>query len=238
MMILGIKRILFICLFSFVGLINIFGQKVKTAGKAMLVMQGIDLSSNVLLDTIVVPDNTYAVGPVEDLQGEITIFEGVPYISYIENNEIRTEINRTVKAPFLAYANVEKWSSFELEFEVNNQDELSTLIEEYVNEYLKNYDEPFPFLVKGNFEYIKFHVIMRNKENEFHSHELHKQSKVIFERDTVDGILVGFFSKHHEGVFTHKGKFTHIHYLAENRSETGHLDGIRIKGKVILMFPF
>lgn len=52
-----------------------FSQEVFTSGKAKNVMMGIDLSATVALDTLLEKQHLFALGPVDDLQGEITVLD-------------------------------------------------------------------------------------------------------------------------------------------------------------------
>jgi acetolactate decarboxylase len=74
---------------------------------------------------------------------------------------------------------------------------------------------------------------MRDQSEKEHNHDLHKKSKVHFTEKSVSGTLLGFYSTQHEGVFTHKGQYIHVHFVNENKRATGHLDGIIVKKAVI-----
>ena len=78
-------------LLVFITLFSIFAlsQEVHTSGKAKNVMMGIDLSATVALDTLMVKQHLYALGPVDDLQGEITVFDGEVYAAEVTNKRKR-----------------------------------------------------------------------------------------------------------------------------------------------------
>ncbi|MGY6561628.1 MAG: FmdE family protein [Luteibaculaceae bacterium] len=214
-----------------------YTQSVYSAGKAQKVMHGLDLSNTIQLDSILIPGQTIAVGPVENLQGEITVFMGKPIVSTLRGNTIETQLNPLVKAPFLAYSQVPKWFSFTHQVSIQNQKDLEKAIDSLAKWVGIDTEQPFPFYIESTFDSLSFHIIMRDTNNATHSHELHKKSKVMFTRYRQAGVLVGLYSKKHEGVFTHKNSYIHVHYLNNAQTETGHLDYITHNGNITLYLP-
>src|SRR3954466_6589517 len=54
--------------------------------------------------------NLFALGPVEGLNGEITVLNSDPSIAVIRDGKPAIEKTFDVKAPLLVYAQVEKWT--------------------------------------------------------------------------------------------------------------------------------
>jgi len=48
--------------------------------------------------------------------------------------------------------------------------------------------------------------------------------------------VVGFFSRNHEGVFTHSGSRAHLHVVLE-KGDSGHVDELRAGPQVKLILP-
>ena len=230
------KLLVFIIAMSW-GL-TLTAQNVLVSGKAKNVMMGIDLSSTVFLDTLNLK-NLYGVGPVEDLQGEITIYEGEVISSSVLNKKkkFRTQANSTIRAPFLVYAQVEDWATYEVSINVTDNSMLEQVIDSLRIAHGIADDTPFPFLVEGNFLEVSYHIIRRNKREKEHNHEAHNKAKVKFGACLTDAILVGFYSTQHEGVFTHKSQYIHVHYLKADKSVTGHLDELVHEGNVKISLP-
>jgi acetolactate decarboxylase len=224
-----IMRVLFFFLMSMVA----YGQ-VQIAGKAKNVMMGIDLSSNIWLDTIV-QLGVYGLGPVDDLQGEITLIDGVVHASSVVNGEVRTHHSPNVKAPFFVYAHVEEWEAYEISVEVHSMSDLQHIIEDLAQS--AGMEGPFPFRIKGNAEYLKYHIIMRDLGEKAHSHEAHKKAKVQMEQSSVPVECLGFFSREHEGVFTHKGQYIHVHVVLQEPLLSAHVDNISAMGKLVVFLP-
>lgn len=227
-----------VSLISIVLLTSCFDKKpydVKTAGKAMDVMKGTSLENNISLDTILKP-GMYGLGPYDNLQGEITLYNGIPFVSTVENGKVKMRIDSNAKAPFFVYSHLNyrkvketvRWKRVEdIEHSVRR-------IKQYYN---IPEDDAFPFIIEGEFAKIKLHIIMRDTDEASHSHEAHQKAKVSFEYKNIEGKLIGFYSKHHQGVFTHKDSRIHVHFLAADGSVTGHLDDIRHQSGIRVTFP-
>ncbi|GGE06966.1 acetolactate decarboxylase [Psychroflexus salis] len=228
------KKILVLLLLILFSTVN--AQKVYTIGKAMDVMKGIDLSAKVKLDTLV-QKSLFALGPVAELQGEITILNGEIYVSAIQNKKVVNTKPKSLSASFLVYSYPSKWDSFFIEKPIKSLKELEKTIEEIASEKGINTNEAFPFIIEANFDEIQTHIINKNPSEKLHNHEMHKKAKVKFTKNNKNGSLLGFYSKHHEGIFTHKGSYLHLHYVNTNTAETGHLDQIVLSSKFIIKLP-
>lgn len=225
-------------------------QWVLHAGQARDVMQGHDLSSKVFLDTLTARPHMYAVGPNEDLQGELTVHNSRVVLSEASEENavtldgaslgkpaIDTRMGWRVRAPFLVYAYVPQWQTFELEVKLGSLDDIDHMIDSLMAAHGYDAEQATPFLIDGTFEEVKFHIIKRDTNEAGHSHEQHKKAKKHFERRFKEAHLVGFYSRHHEGIFTHKGARIHVHWLRRDLRSTGHLDGIFHQGKVTVSLP-
>jgi acetolactate decarboxylase len=224
----------FLCLFTEFPL---QAQKVFTSGAARNVMMGTDLSSTVKLDTLLNAEHLFALGPIHDLQGEITVFDGVPYTSRSNSGTISTTIDSAVRAPFLVYAYVQNWISVDVETSISSMEGLANLIDSVARVYGYAKDAVFPFRLHANWDKADFHIIMRDSLETEHSHERHDKAKQKFTDHNTSADLVGFYSMHHEGVFTHRGEFIHVHFLRSDRSATGHLDLLNHRGNVTIFLP-
>ena len=233
-------KLIFLLFFSLIHALFVSSQKVYTSGKAKNVMMGIDLSSTVALDTLLVKQHLYALGPVDDLQGEITVFDGEVCAAEVTNKRKRNVKLREaegLKAPFLVYAYVPEWKTYSVEVDLQNLKDLENIVDSLgrVHGYTKK--EAFPFLVEATFLEVEYHIIKRNKREKQHSHEAHNAAKIHFSNCLIPSNLVGFYSRHHEGVFTHKGHFIHVHFLPKDRRITGHLDKLNHSGAVLFSLP-
>jgi acetolactate decarboxylase len=215
----------------------LIAQTVQSIGAAKLVMTGADLSNKVFLDTLVEQPGLYAVGPVDNLQGEITVFNSRVITSTVVDGQIVTAEQPGVMAPFLAYAYVEEWQVVTFEASIKGLKELEKLMDSLAQIVGIHADSAFPFLIYAPWQMLEYHIIMRDLDESTHSHEAHKKAKVKFRAGQTPGHLVGFFSRHHEGIFTHKGQFIHVHFLSDNEEATGHLDYLEHIGKIEVYLP-
>jgi acetolactate decarboxylase len=216
---------------------SVQAQQVFTAGAARNVMMGTDLSPHVQLDTLLDHPHLFALGPVEDLQGEITVFDGQAFTATATPSGIITQVSPGIRAPFLVYAYVPRWAAYEMDHHIDGPKALETVIDSLGQAHGYGAEEAFPFRLSGQWDQVDYHIIMRDKTEEQHSHAAHDRAKRRFTLEQVTGDIVGFFSRNHQGVFTHKGQFIHPHFLAADRSTTGHLDGLQHHGRYTVYLP-
>lgn len=227
--------ILFTCIFS--GCTSPGAMpEVHSSGAARNVMTGADLSVTVSLDTLAGPGFT-AIGPAESVRGEITAIDGRVFVSRISEGQVFTEENPSVKAPFLAYTYVNDWETVTLHTALNGLKDLEQLADSMRRARGIPVDRPFPFRINFRPQRLDFHIIMRDTTETVHSHEAHAAAKVKFSERKGVWDLVGFYSRNHEGVFTHKGRYIHVHAISADRKVTGHLDGIAHKGGLSFSLP-
>lgn len=200
------------------------------------VMMGEDLSAHVQLDSLKSIPNLYAVCPLNRLEGEVTILNGQIYRSTVQHNQVYTDQQFVGTAPFMVYAQVKSWNAFVLTVHLHREEDVQTLIESMAVKEGYNTSQAFPFLIQAQFDTIAYHVISKPKGEKKHNHTLHNKAKKHFQETATEGTLLGFYSKHHEGVFTHKGSFTHVHYVSKDESVTGHVEKAVVRTKEITLF--
>lgn len=175
-------------------------------GMARNVMMGTDLSPQVQLDSLLERPHLYALGPVDDLQGELMVVDGRARASVVVKGKQELRDASKMRAPFLVYSYVPAWTEIKLAAPIESADMLEQLLAKYAQAHGIPAGTAFPFRLTGVFDEVKYHVIMRNKNEKQHAHEAHNKAKQHFVETEVAGELLGFFSTQHEGVFTHKGK--------------------------------
>jgi acetolactate decarboxylase len=230
-----IITVIFIVLFSSSLIAQV---KVKTVSAMKPVMMGEDLSAHVSLDTLTQLPHLYAVCPLNRLQGEVTIIDGEIYKSTV-NSKGQIETSRTFEgtAPFMVYTQVDRWIPIKVSAFIQSENDLQALIEKVAKENGIDTESAFPFKVEGKFDTVRFHIISKPLKEKKHNHELHDKAKKHFIETSIKGTLVGFFSKHHQGVFTHRGSFTHVHFLDQMESMTGHLENITVDSELTICIP-
>lgn len=201
-------------------------RSVKNKGALMQLMSG-NLEATVSLDSLQTLPHLYALGALENLKGEIQIFDGQSFVSKKEAfNKVQIQPTFDHKASLLVYAQVPKWDdAIQLdEFTINSQLEKQIKNAAIVNGI--DAEKPFPFLIKGRPSLLSWHVINWNDNDMEHSHKKHLESGPhgTFENKEVE--IIGFYSEKHKAVFTHHTTFLHMHFKTDYKGIAGHVDSI------------
>lgn len=200
---------------------------VQHRGALMNLMSG-NLEATASLDSLETLPHLYALGALENLDGEIQIFDSESYVSKTDiNNSVKLENNFNHKASLLVYAQVSEWSDgIELDT-FNDNSNLEKQIKRLAIQQGINVNRPFPFLLKGTGSTLNWHVIQWPEGDMDHTHKKHRESGAhgVLENKEVE--IIGFYSEKHKAVFTHHTTFLHMHFKTENKeSIAGHVDGI------------
>ncbi len=116
---------------------------VKWVGAQRDVLQG-DISGHVTLISISHLQHLYALGPVERLQGEVSIFESVPTISRITDSAICVDTDFEVSACFLVYAQVNAWRRVTIPIAIDEEATLESYIVKTASELRHRYQSTLP----------------------------------------------------------------------------------------------
>jgi acetolactate decarboxylase len=153
--------------------------KVNYYGALKNMMRKGDLSAYASLADFKNKKHLYALGAVENLKGEVQIFNGKPFITSVENNELKFDSNFEKKASLLVVSSVESWKEFKIPTSIKTKPELEVYIEKIAKENGMNTEEPFPFLIDGVVDSFDWHVINWKDGDTNHSHQKHKTSSFL-----------------------------------------------------------
>ncbi|MFN3841060.1 MAG: acetolactate decarboxylase [Cyclobacteriaceae bacterium] len=208
---------------------------VKHAG-AMSTMGAENFKGNILLDTLT-KNNLYGLGPYGKMQGEITIVNGKPLIAEaLADGSARVSQTWKAEAPFFVYQQVPEWTSYEFKSKVNDLNDLQTAIEAIANQ--KGYDLsiPFAFRIVGTIPMLTTHIVTP-RSPDVPGYQAGK-NQINYTLTHTKGELIGFYSQHHQGVYTHKSSNIHIHFVSHDFTQMGHVDKISLSDETyMLMFP-
>lgn len=209
-------------------------DKVVTIG-AMNTM-GKDYEPKVWLDTISNKTHLYGMGPYDRMKGEIMVFDGKPfYASAFVEGKAQVGVSWDIYSPFFFYSNVNQWEVFDLDDSISSVTELQKSIEALAKRNGYNLDKPFPFRIKGIFDEITLHIVTpRNPDVEGYIPDRKQQ---VFDFEQTPGELLGFYSQHHEGIFTHGASFMHVHFISDDYTFMGHVDKLISNGTLKLYLP-
>lgn len=204
------------------------GPEVKIAGELRKIMMENNTAASIDLDEIASRQNLYALGAVENLNGEILIWNNKPFISHVIGNTFATDTSYEAKAALLVYAEVPEWINFSVPTDLT-RDELDSFLANLAEE--NHLGQPFPFLLRGNAEELKWHVVAPGAD---HSHTNAGYNGVDADKE-VDAL--GFYSTNHKGIFTHHDSNMHLHFRFQNSTNAGHVDDLIIKNGSIVSLP-
>jgi acetolactate decarboxylase len=192
-----------------------------------------EIFSKIDLDTISNKDNLYALGPVEQMTGEILVYDGKSYVSkVITDSTMQVTETYEAGAPFLVYSNVSDWKRVEVPENVSSLKDFET----FITVQAQALDAPFTFKLQGSVKSALIHVQNLPPGTKVSSpQEAHVgQKKYSLDNREVD--LLGFYSTNHKGIFTHHDTNMHIHLITKDLKMMGHLDEVEFD-KVTLFLP-
>lgn len=194
-----------------------------------------DVSGKVPLTRFSGTEHLYAVGPVAEMDGEITVIDSIFHIARVRKEEITTDSDLTTSASFLVWSEVPSWKPpATLGEGAEDQGQLETMIETLASENGVDTTMPFPFLIDGRVKAVDYHILDPKKSSSPAS-DHRSRAKAITSKD-VPARIIGFFSKSHGGIFTHMGSMTHLHVLDAN-GYSGHVDAISLYPKAVVLLP-
>lgn len=217
---------------------------VESVGNRRAIMQG-DLAGKVVLATLRDRPGLYALGPVAGLQGEITIADGVPHVSVLDDQGQPVELPEDEawrrSAIFLAYAETTAPGTPTTLEPVPKLSALRPIVEATAGRQGIDLDATaFPVVIEGVASRLRYHVIWK-QDDAPHSHQAHQRAKITFDRREVPVRLIGVFSRPGEGAYTHPGNPLHLHVVlpAQDGDGTvsGHVDGLELAAGAVLRIP-
>ena len=209
--------------------------EVKYSGALRTIMSGI-IEPVIRLDSLSDKKNLYALGAVENLKGEIQIFDSKPSNSFVVDSNLQIKDSYNLKATLLVYAEVEEWDSYKLE-DSTTKDELESTIFELAKSNGINTEKPFPFLLEGKVATLDWHVINWTEGDTIHNHKKHKDSGKNGTLKNIDVEILGFYSTKHKAVFTHHTTNMHLHFKTKDNAIAGHIDDMMLNENITLKLP-
>jgi acetolactate decarboxylase len=196
---------------------------VHWSGQIKDVHNGNDLSAHIDINDIEPKTNLWAIGPIEFLEGEITIWDGLPLIAKVINHKIEISHDWQTKACFLVYSRVNNWHKITIEKELTNNN-IESVIENTAHKFNLSLNKPFAFQLKGQAIKSQFHV-------------MHNKQKIVFQLNEEPIEIIGFYSQSHQGIFTHQNSNVHMHIKNKKGSVCGHLESFILKPGAKIFYP-
>jgi hypothetical protein len=185
--------------------------------------------------------NVYALGPVDGLDGEITVFRSKPYVSKVTGPGSRDfSVDHTTQhgAIFLAWAQNEHWQELAVPETVTTFSALGDFVKTSALDRGWDSKQPFPFLLRGKARLITWHINVNRTQGRPITRELFRKSKQSYRLQDEQCDIFGLYSERHAGVFLSQGFTIHIHLVSRDSAATGHIDEIDPSGLTLSLPHF
>ena len=200
------------------------------------VMNG-KLAAAIDLRELSVTRHLYAIGPIEQLRGEVTVIDSRPSLSRVgSDGAVQVTESFDTGALFLVWAQVPQWQSVAIPAQVRSFPELEAFVPRSAAALGLDARRPTPFLVRGRQELIDFHILNRVGD-EPHDAKKHKAIQVSFELHRAEATIVGFYSPSHRGIFTAMDATIHLHFQTPDNTCSGHIQTLEIGPDAVLSLP-
>lgn len=201
-------------------------DEVKWVGELRKVMMGDD-QAVIALDSLEPGKGFYALGPVEGMDGEITVFDGEPSIATVVEGQPRIRSTTHIKAALLIWTRVARWASVPLPPTLRSLDDLDAFAGKAARDQGLDPNAPFPFRVTARLEAGRMHILDR-RGRAVRGHEDHDRIRMTIPLAGTMVEMLGFRSDHHQGVLTHMGSNMHVHARTIDDRLSGHVDEVSI----------
>jgi len=181
-------------------------------------------------------ESLYAVGPLEQARGEVSIYDSIPLISEVHDGRVNVTIDSCRHAAFLVYAIVENWRRVTVRNPINTEQQLEDHLLAWAVTSGIDVDQPFAFLLNGLIAQATFHILCNRGRGTYNA-ERHEKSKVRFPIAKESVEVIGFYSRRHRGIFTPRDSNFHMHVRTLDNRFSGHLEVFNWEYGVMLYLP-
>lgn len=211
--------------------------EVEYYGALKNMMHENDISAKVDLSDYKEREHFYALGALENLTGEIQIFDGEPFNTQVQGDFLVFDKTFDFKGTLLVGASVSKWVTIDIPNDIKSYEQLEVFIEEQAKEKKIDTNKPFPFLVDGEVSSFDWHVINWKEDDTEHTHEKHVTSGLNGTIQNRELNMLGFYSNAHHAIFTHHTTNMHIHFKTIDDELAGHVDALTLGENMVLKLP-
>jgi acetolactate decarboxylase len=188
------------------------------------------------------------MGPIDGLDGEITIFDSKPYITQVRGNDYTLDKTFKHGAFFLVWTEQTNWIDVPLPATVKGYVDLQKFVKEQAQKTGIDVTKPFPFLLVGTPMEIRWHINVDRTEGKPITNELFVKSKEPFVTRSEPVDIIGFYSETHSGVFLSQyapaikegsgmKNAIPIHLVSRASKASGHIDDITFGEGMVLRLP-
>ncbi|MBT5932104.1 MAG: decarboxylase [Flavobacteriales bacterium] len=223
------------CLISSMGFSQV--ALVEYHGALKNMMHKGDITAKADLSDLKKTEHLYALGALENLKGEIQIFDSKPYNTMVDGKALMFDQSFSKKATLLVYASVSEWNNIVIPNNVVTYEQLEAFIKQEAVKNRIDTDAPFPFLIEGTAKSFDWHVIDWKEGDTEHSHKKHISSGLNGTVRKRQVEMLGFYSNAHHAIFTHHTTNMHIHVKTTDNKIAGHVDDLTLGKGMLLKLP-
>lgn len=205
--------------------------EVNIVGTLRSMMMENNTQANINLQDLKAEEHLYALGAREGLKGEVLVMDSKPVLSQVEGDSFSIVNNFDAQATLLVYTQVAEWDFVALD-EDKTLGEVEAMVKQKAIE--AKHTEPIPYLIKGNASKLNWHIVNGSASA---THEDHATAGFNRKWKDADVVILGFFSESLQGVMTHHGENSHLHFMTTDGSAAGHVDDVQIKKGSLLFIP-
>ncbi|MCB9294694.1 MAG: hypothetical protein H6559_16470 [Lewinellaceae bacterium] len=200
-------------------------------GALKTIMREGNLSGQVAVEEILKKKHVYALGAMEGLKGELLVWDGRPLIAMVRDSSLQLSQDGNGNAALAVYASVPRWSgAIPIPYNVRSYEALENFIRDAARKEKIDVGKPFPFLVEATANKLDYHIIDWPEGDTVHTHEKHLQAGMRGTLGAAPVKILGFYSAHHHGVFTHHSTNMHLHFMSMEAPIAGHVDSLILEG--------
>lgn len=189
------------------------------------------------LKTLAGVPHLYAVGPFEQLRGEVTIANSRPSLAHVASDgSIAVRQSFAMGVPFFVWAEVPRWHRLRIPPQIRSYEDLAAFVPKAAAGAGLDAERPLPFLVDGIEDLIEFHIVNRVGDGPVNP-EIHQKFQILFTLERAAATIVGFHSTKYRGVFTPGDSSIHIHFQTLDNSRSGHIQKLALGEGAVLSLP-
>jgi acetolactate decarboxylase len=197
---------------------------------------GGDVEGKVDLRSLTRQPHLYALGPRAGVSGEITVFDGEPWVARVVDRQIHVTADPDHAACFLVYDHVDLWRERVEDKPIDDEAVLTAAVLRAAGAVGLDVDSPLIFLLRSPAANVTFHVLDK-RDGLPHTPERHERAKVRFEIERQAVEVLGFYSTRHRGIFTPKDSDLHMHFRTLDGRASGHVERIAVDPGAVIAVP-
>lgn len=214
-------------------------SSVRHYGELRAIMHEGRTGPSVRLADVLPGPHAFGIGALSELRGEVTVVDDVVWLATPRGDgtaDVRTDPASDEAATLFVMANVARWRQVPIEADVPS-DALDATVEQLAAAAGVDTARPFAVRIEGPLVNLHWHVVDGSKVPAGAGHDEIMRTSIRGEEESAAGTLIGFFSKQHQGVFTHHDSNTHFHVVIADRKLMGHVDRVDVGRGATISFP-